>query len=322
MFFLKFAVGESDSDNYQISIADILQVAGRKVFPHVIYAKIWRWPDVHKNELKHVSHCQYAFDLKLDNVCVFTALNPSNYQISIADVLQVCVNPYHYDRVVSPGIDLSFQGLALKPENQGEDDSFDGTDTSRISVGGNAGLFAPLPSPISTREHSVLSTPAPITAENKKPSSNLVHPRPESMVFDTHIPSSSMPHVLSPLPPEPAHSSVFTHFNAHPPLSPTNYWVAPSSTPVPELSESPIPHLRNQQQQLWEDARFQTTLLTQPPLDHWCTIQYFELDQKVPTNFCTSSSLFRTLSHDCFCRRWVRHSKSELPIPKHTLTAT
>ena len=75
MFFLKFAVGESDSYNYQISIADVLQVAGRKVFPHVIYAKIWRWPDVHKNELKHVSHCQYAFDLKLDNVCVFTALN-------------------------------------------------------------------------------------------------------------------------------------------------------------------------------------------------------------------------------------------------------
>lgn len=96
-----------------------LQVAGRKGFPHVIYARIWRWPDLHKNELKHVKYCQFAFDLKCDSVCV---------------------NPYHYERVVSPGIDLSGLTLQAGPRNIVKDEYSAGTSmvgTSNIEMDAN-----------------------------------------------------------------------------------------------------------------------------------------------------------------------------------------
>ncbi|XP_053692961.1 mothers against decapentaplegic homolog 4 isoform X3 [Sabethes cyaneus] len=94
-----------------------LQVAGRKGFPHVIYARIWRWPDLHKNELKHVKYCQFAFDLKCDSVCV---------------------NPYHYERVVSPGIDLSGLTLQAGPNRLIKDEYTPGSVSSgSMDIDGN-----------------------------------------------------------------------------------------------------------------------------------------------------------------------------------------
>ncbi|ESO95140.1 hypothetical protein LOTGIDRAFT_189014 [Lottia gigantea] len=60
-----------------------LQVSHRKGLPHVIYCRLWRWPDLQSHqELRAVDKCDYAFHLKRD---------------------EVCVNPYHYIRVVPPG---------------------------------------------------------------------------------------------------------------------------------------------------------------------------------------------------------------------------
>uniref|UniRef100_A0A672RSN3 MH1 domain-containing protein n=1 Tax=Sinocyclocheilus grahami TaxID=75366 RepID=A0A672RSN3_SINGR len=56
-----------------------LQVSHRKGLPHVIYCRLWRWPDLHSHhELRAIETCEYAFNLKKD---------------------EVCVNPYHYQRV-------------------------------------------------------------------------------------------------------------------------------------------------------------------------------------------------------------------------------
>lgn len=59
-----------------------LQVSHRKGLPHVIYCRVWRWPDLQSHhELKHLDFCQYPFSAKHK---------------------EVCINPYHYKRVESP----------------------------------------------------------------------------------------------------------------------------------------------------------------------------------------------------------------------------
>ncbi|XP_041699214.1 mothers against decapentaplegic homolog 1 isoform X3 [Coregonus clupeaformis] len=59
-----------------------LQVSHRKGLPHVIYCRVWRWPDLQSHhELKALECCEYPFGAKQKDVCI---------------------NPYHYKRVDSP----------------------------------------------------------------------------------------------------------------------------------------------------------------------------------------------------------------------------
>lgn len=59
-----------------------LQVSHRKGLPHVIYCRVWRWPDLQSHhELKPLECCEFPFGSKQK---------------------EVCINPYHYKRVESP----------------------------------------------------------------------------------------------------------------------------------------------------------------------------------------------------------------------------
>lgn len=58
-----------------------LQVSHRKGLPHVIYCRVWRWPDLQTHhELKPIEDCLFPFNAKHK---------------------EVCINPYHYKRVES-----------------------------------------------------------------------------------------------------------------------------------------------------------------------------------------------------------------------------
>lgn len=59
-----------------------LQVSHRKGLPHVIYCRIFRWPDLQTpHELKAIDSCEFSFSSKQN---------------------EVCINPYHYERIEIP----------------------------------------------------------------------------------------------------------------------------------------------------------------------------------------------------------------------------
>jgi hypothetical protein len=59
------------------------------VTPVVAFCRIWRWPDLNTHlELRPCESCSYAFQHEKD---------------------QICVNPYHSDRVIAPCKTTSFE---------------------------------------------------------------------------------------------------------------------------------------------------------------------------------------------------------------------
>ncbi|CAD6196019.1 unnamed protein product [Caenorhabditis auriculariae] len=61
-----------------------LQISHRKALPHVIYCRVYRWPDLQSHhELKAMEDCRYCYE---------------------SGQKEICINPYHYIRIHSAGV--------------------------------------------------------------------------------------------------------------------------------------------------------------------------------------------------------------------------
>uniref|UniRef100_A0A6Q2XFW0 Mothers against decapentaplegic homolog n=1 Tax=Esox lucius TaxID=8010 RepID=A0A6Q2XFW0_ESOLU len=176
-----------------------LQVSHRKGLPHVIYCRLWRWPDLQSHhELRAVELCEFAFHSKKD---------------------EVCVNPYHYQRVETPILPP-----VLVPRHTDFPTEFPPLDDYSNSIPENTNF----PAGIEPQSNYIPETPPPGYLSEDGETSD--HHLNNSM--DTGSPSS-----LSPDPASPAHN-----------LQPVTY------------SESAF----------------------------WCSISYYELNQRVGETFHAS----------------------------------
>uniref|UniRef100_A0A1I7YCX1 Mothers against decapentaplegic homolog n=1 Tax=Steinernema glaseri TaxID=37863 RepID=A0A1I7YCX1_9BILA len=227
----------------QRSLDGRLQVAGRKGVPHVVYARIWRWPNVNKNELKKLPMCQITND---------------NQDL-------ICINPYHYERVVSSGIgNIDMATLRIDqpsssgcPQQVGSPGSLASMNTCQMLPGGPSAARGPhMKEPLliysqHQQPSEVLAHTAETNASNSEQWTTGIGPGADMMsAMDTNS-ASAMRGASQQAPSQAAFSnSGRAHYNHS-----CRYDV--ETVKVPSLS----------------------------PLDHWCSICYYELDTQIGETF-------------------------------------
>ncbi|XP_043918157.1 mothers against decapentaplegic homolog 1 isoform X1 [Protopterus annectens] len=217
-----------------------LQVSHRKGLPHVIYCRVWRWPDLQSHhELKPLECCEFPFGSKQK---------------------EVCINPYHYKRVESP---------VLPP------------------------VLVPRHSEFNP-QHSLLAQFRNMGQNEPHMPHNATFPdsfqQPNSHPFP-HSPNSSYPN-------SPGSSSTYPHSPAS--SDPGSPFQMPADTPPPA-------YMPPEDQMTQDGSQPMDTNMMAPPIPpeitsrdvqavayeepkHWCSIVYYELNNRVGEAFHASST--------------------------------
>ncbi|MBN3318761.1 SMAD1 protein, partial [Atractosteus spatula] len=253
-----------------------LQVSHRKGLPHVIYCRLWRWPDLQSHhELRAVELCEFAFHMKKD---------------------EVCVNPYHYQRVETPVLPP-----VLVPRHTEIPTEYPPLDDYSHSIPENTNF----PAGIEPQSNYIPETPPPgYLSEDGETSDHQM----------THGMDAGSPN-LSPNPVSPAHSNLAacvllkgcavaldrpgpgsdcspcsrgeTLLQAGAILQIPQQFPAPSPGRKAICSGLPlkitIPGL---QQNLEDSGNLQPVTYCEPAF--WCSISYYELNQRVGETFHAS----------------------------------
>ncbi|CAG5105752.1 Oidioi.mRNA.OKI2018_I69.chr1.g2420.t2.cds [Oikopleura dioica] len=199
-----------------------LQVSHRKGLPHVIYCRVWRYPDLQTHhELKALDCCQFPFDAKQKDVCI---------------------NPYHYTRVESQVLPP-----VLVPR-------YSESVASHSMLNGNNPCPVP-PSPVQSRPNAPPMPPNQTYAQNGFPP-NFLHPGPHGPPHP-NIPTSQAPSPYgdprfpphSVMPGMPAHGAPPPAHPGYPGAhyqQPSPQQMAPSHMPRPPVAQVHSPQLQGQ----------------------------------------------------------------------------
>nr|NP_001071815.1 Smad1/5 protein [Ciona intestinalis]BAE06690.1 Smad1/5 [Ciona intestinalis] len=232
-----------------------LQVSHRKGLPHVIYCRVWRWPDLQSHhELKPLEICSYPFDAKQKDVCI---------------------NPYHYKRVESP---------VLPPVLVPRHSEFV---PSHSMIHGNGGghnhNHNHMPPNANYPQNNSYNRPVPQlnhpTIPNQGPSS----PYGGSQSTDVYSPNSFQP-------PQSPDGSV---------SGPNSPYSIPADTPppayMPPEGDKVVPGseaMETNRTMISPNNRGIEVPVAYSEPNHWCTIVYYELNNRVGEAFpATSTSI-------------------------------
>lgn len=153
-----------------------LQVSHRKGLPHVIYCRVWRWPDLQSHhELKPDERCQYPFSSKQKDVCI----NPYHYRRVESPILPPVLVPRYYDNMngnMNGNIIQSGNSPLSNYRNQLQDSTMspNGTYENDKYVSMNNGS-SPISMVSSPSPNSMMSSPSPPSSYN-----SLMSPSPPS----------------------------------------------------------------------------------------------------------------------------------------------